>query len=378
MAHCPFPRQAYYERIGAATTLLPLVTAHEASEQSATPGALGIDFVRSLMLAHLSTIPFENVDAVLGRPISMALADILDKMIHAGRGGYCHEHNSLMRAALVDAGFTHIRTLGARAAISDEQAPVGRVHVMNMITVPCMATPGTTERWLVDVGTSAGVPMAPLQLEHTGSQFTPAGEFRVTQYDLCTSADMMAAARPAGGHDEGWVEYALEMFSHSGVWRAVHRFDLQPQYPRDVFAINYIVYTISPLVHSLRGSRTVVQWAEPGEQKVAHDVGGAVCVPRGVYSLFAADNARVSTRTLNAYPGMQDAAPATGRLAPLEPTESHPGTPGELYDWMVEHLHIDFAQTRLPEYTVTRDQFIAAAHARLAVFGGAEWRAPVY
>lgn len=370
MARVPFPREAYYERIGATATLLPLVTANTSS----TPGALGVNFLRNLMLAHLSTIPFENVDLVLGRPISMHLSDVYDKLIHAHRGGYCFEQNSLLRAAMVDAGFTHIRTLAARAAISDEAAPTGRLHIMNLVTIHGEKQ----ERYLVDIGTSAGIPMAPIKLDTTEPQRTPAGEFRVLKYDLCSDEAMMEYARPAGGFDRDWEEYAFEMHAHSGTWRAIHRFDLQPQYPRDVFAINYVSYQLAVIGYSLRGSRTVSAWAPDGTQNIPNGVGGFVCVPRGVHGLLVDADSRVSVRTLNAYPGVVDAAPPTGELAPCVPQESHPATSDELYDWMAEHLGIDFAQTRLPQYNVTREELRSAMERRVVKFGGTGFKPPVY
>ncbi|KPA77660.1 N-hydroxyarylamine O-acetyltransferase [Leptomonas pyrrhocoris] len=372
MTSVPFPREAYYERIGATTTLLPLVTANT----STTPGALGVNFLRNLVLAHLSTIPFENVDVLLGRPISTNLADLYNKLIHARRGGYCIEQNSLLRAAMVDAGFTHIRTLGGRSVIPDEAVATGRLHVMNLVTIH--GEEGEEERWVVDVGTSAGVPMGPLRLDTTASQFTPAGEFRISKYDLCTNKEMMHYARPVGGFDEGWTEYAFEMHAHSGTWRAIHRFDLQPQYPRDVFAMNYVTYQLAVIGYSLRGSRTVTTWAPEGTQGIPNGVGGWVCVPRGVHGLRVETESRVSVRTLNAYPGAPDAAPPTGELAPPVPHEEHPTTPGELYDWMVEYLGIDFTQTRLPQYNVSREEFEKALRARVVLFGGKEWEPPVY
>jgi N-hydroxyarylamine O-acetyltransferase len=370
MTHVPFPREAYYERIGAADTLLPLVLANT----STTPGALGVNFLRNLMLAHLSTIPFENIDVLLGRPISMHLGDIYNKLIHARRGGYCFEQNTLLRAAMVDAGFTHIRTLAARAAISDEAAPTARQHVMNLVTIHGE----TQERWLVDVGTSAGVPMAPIRLDTTESQFTPAGEFRVRKYDFCTNEEMMRYARPAGGFDEGWTEYSFELHAHSGTWRAIHRFDLQPQYPRDVFAINYVSYQLGLIGSSLRGSRTVTAWAPADTQGIPNAVGGVVCVPRGVHGLMVDTEARASVRALSAYPGVPKPTPPTGDLTPLVPREEYPATPDALYDWVVEYLGVDLAQARLPQYTVTRDEFERALQTRVVMFGGKKWEPPIY
>mgnify|MGYP002633346454 CR=1 FL=1 len=41
----------------------------------------------ALMLAQSRAIAFENVDVVLGKPISIEPADIEQQLVHSGRGG---------------------------------------------------------------------------------------------------------------------------------------------------------------------------------------------------------------------------------------------------------------------------------------------------
>ena len=62
---------------------------------------------------HASTVPFENIDIVLGRVISLNLGDLQDKLVKARRGGYCFEQNALFAAALESLGFKVTR-LAAR------------------------------------------------------------------------------------------------------------------------------------------------------------------------------------------------------------------------------------------------------------------------
>src|ERR1044072_5018897 len=61
--------------------------------------------LRAVHRAHVLAIPFENLDAVLGRGISLDLGSLQDKMVTGGRGGYCHEHNLLFAAVLERLGF---------------------------------------------------------------------------------------------------------------------------------------------------------------------------------------------------------------------------------------------------------------------------------
>ncbi len=83
---------AYLRRIGLST---PIVS----------PAAPSADLLRDLHWRHASTITFENLDVLLGRPISLDLAAISAKLVDAGRGGYCFEQNSLFQAALRALGF---------------------------------------------------------------------------------------------------------------------------------------------------------------------------------------------------------------------------------------------------------------------------------
>jgi N-hydroxyarylamine O-acetyltransferase len=42
---------------------------------------------------------------VLGQPVSMEPPALLAKLVAGGRGGYCFEHNTLLRLALTSLGF---------------------------------------------------------------------------------------------------------------------------------------------------------------------------------------------------------------------------------------------------------------------------------
>jgi N-hydroxyarylamine O-acetyltransferase len=79
---------SYFERIGYAgdrdATLPVLIALHQ---------------------SHATSIPFENLDVLAGKRISIAPADVERKMVHGRRGGYCFEHGTLMMQALRQIGF---------------------------------------------------------------------------------------------------------------------------------------------------------------------------------------------------------------------------------------------------------------------------------
>ncbi|WP_406194379.1 arylamine N-acetyltransferase [Kitasatospora sp. NBC_01560] len=106
--------------------------------------------LRSLHLAHLLSIPFENIDVVLGTVPSLDLADLQGKLVENSRGGYCFEHNSLFAAVLEELGFGVTRLTGRVrfGARPGEERP--RTHMVLAVDVP-----GTPGRYLADVGYGA-------------------------------------------------------------------------------------------------------------------------------------------------------------------------------------------------------------------------------
>ncbi|MQA17573.1 MAG: arylamine N-acetyltransferase, partial [Pseudonocardiaceae bacterium] len=51
--------------------------------------------LRRLHRAHALSIPFENLDVMLGRGVDIELNAVQAKLVAGGRGGYCYEHNLL-------------------------------------------------------------------------------------------------------------------------------------------------------------------------------------------------------------------------------------------------------------------------------------------
>jgi len=64
-----------------------------------------LDTLAGLVRAHMQAIPFENLDVLLGRPVSLDLDAIMTKLVHARRGGYCFEHATLFAHVLEELGF---------------------------------------------------------------------------------------------------------------------------------------------------------------------------------------------------------------------------------------------------------------------------------
>src|SRR5215813_4134219 len=72
-----------------------------------------LETLRGIHLRHALTIPFENLDPFLRRPVRLDLASLQNKLLRDRRGGYCFEHNVLFKAALDALGF-QVTGLAAR------------------------------------------------------------------------------------------------------------------------------------------------------------------------------------------------------------------------------------------------------------------------
>ncbi len=111
-----------------------------------------------LALLHhhqLFTIPFENFDVLLGRPILLDPPSLSAKLIDKPRGGYCFELNGLFLLALRAFGFDAQPVL-ARVHLSSRL--MGRGHQASVVTID-------GREWLTDVGFGANNMRAPMLLE---------------------------------------------------------------------------------------------------------------------------------------------------------------------------------------------------------------------
>ncbi len=124
-----------------------------------------IETLRAIQLAHLYTVPFENLDIALGRPIALNLERIYNKIVHQRRGGFCYELNGLLAWLLRELGYS-VTLLSASSFNDDLSYGPEYDHLVLLVTCPHDET-----RWLVDVGWGCGFE-APLRLEHDFAQET--------------------------------------------------------------------------------------------------------------------------------------------------------------------------------------------------------------
>ena len=145
---------AYLRRLGAARPARPTTEA-----------------LRELHLRHLRTVPFENLSIHLGEEIVLEEKRLLDKVVGAGRGGFCYELNGAFAALLTALGFGVTRLAGR--VYGDE----GRLGIPYDHLALLVRTVDGGE-WLADVGFGAHSHY-PLAFAERGDQTDPGGTFRV-------------------------------------------------------------------------------------------------------------------------------------------------------------------------------------------------------
>ncbi|MDR5783400.1 arylamine N-acetyltransferase [Caballeronia sp. LZ065] len=214
---------AYFTRIGFSAAARPAAT---------------LDTLRALHLLHPQAIPFENLDVLLGRPVRLDLPSIQHKLVTQERGGYCYEHNLLLRSVLRALGFRVRsfagRVLWGRDPNHDTSDLPARTHMLLLVDLD----EGT---YLADVGFGGMVLSAPLVFETGLEQITPHGAFRLEH------------AGGASGEPRAFILKALV----DGNWASVYHFDLDPQYDADYEMANHFVstYPQSVFVHNLLAAR---------------------------------------------------------------------------------------------------------------------------
>lgn len=170
----------------------------------------------ALHRAHVSSIPFENLDVILGRGVRVDLESIQAKLVHARRGGYCYEHGLLFGAALERLGFSVDRLL---ARVGPDCEPV---RALTHLTLRVRAGSGA---WLADVGFGSSPP-APLSLRRLRSGGPQ--ELDGWVYEVVP-----------GEGDGPWRLRELQ----AGEWVTLYRFEDQRVYPPDVVMSNHFTST---------------------------------------------------------------------------------------------------------------------------------------
>jgi arylamine N-acetyltransferase len=158
------------------------------------PAEPTVDTVRALVAAHNRSIPFENLDPLLGIPVAdLSAAALTDKLVHRRRGGYCYEHNGLMGYVLDALGFG-VERLAGRVVWMNPDGPLpAQTHQVLRVTVP-----GVDGPLLVDVGFGGQTLTSPIRLQAGPVQATRHEPYRIQERGdgLQLEAEILGAWQP--------------------------------------------------------------------------------------------------------------------------------------------------------------------------------------
>ena len=190
----------------------------------------GLQALTALHAAHVTAVPFENLDILLGRGISLDLEALQAKIVKGRRGGYCFEQNALFQAVLERMGF-RVTPLAARV----RAGPPGvrpRTHMLLRVELDEGAH-------LADVGFGGDGLVHPLS-------FAPGAEVRAA-----------GVTHRLRREDDLWVLTA----DADGDTTDLYAFTLEPQYAVDYEMANHYTSTWpgSKFVQTLTAQRS---WPE--------------------------------------------------------------------------------------------------------------------
>jgi arylamine N-acetyltransferase len=141
------------------------------------PAEPTVETVQALVAAHNRSIPFENLDPVMGIPVAdLSAGALTDKLVHRRRGGYCYEQNGLMGYVLEELGFGVERLAGRVVWLNpDGPLPAQTHHVLSV------TAPDVDGRLLVDVGFGGQTLTSPIRLEAGPVQQTRHEPYRIRE-----------------------------------------------------------------------------------------------------------------------------------------------------------------------------------------------------
>jgi len=177
-------------------------------------GRPDLALLQTIIAGHTASIPFENLDVILGRPIRLDIGSIQAKLVDSRRGGYCFEQNTLLRAVLERLGFqvTSLMARVVRGNAADAVTP--RTHMLLRVDLPEAA-------YLADVGFGNLTPTRPLRLDSEEAQPTEHELFRLQRMN----EEILLQARL--GND----------------WENVYRFPGTPTCPIEIEVGNWFTST---------------------------------------------------------------------------------------------------------------------------------------
>lgn len=169
----------------------------------------------ALHRAQAYSIPFENLDIHLGRPIGLDADSLARKLLAGQRGGYCYELNGLFGQVLRQLGFAVTNLVGRNLIAGPPLRP--RAHQLLLVQVE-------GQPWVADLGFGGNTLLEPIPL-----LVGPKHRMGFDTYRL----------QAAPQHN-----YHLQLLM-DGQWQSLYTFTLDEAQPSDYQMMSYF-YSNSP------------------------------------------------------------------------------------------------------------------------------------
>ncbi|RJE86968.1 acetyltransferase [Paenibacillus sp. 1011MAR3C5] len=168
------------------------------------------EVLAELQERHLQSVPYENLDILQGKPLSLVPKDIYRKIVERRRGGYCFELNALFGWLLRELHYD-VTDCFARFWRDETDLPPKRRHHVLLVKIG-------DSRYLCDVGVGGVVPRRPLLLQEGLEQLQGGECYRLDRDD-----------------DFGW----LLMERKDGEWSRLFSFTEERQLAKDFLMASY-------------------------------------------------------------------------------------------------------------------------------------------
>ena len=158
-----------------------------------------VENLSKLMMAHISTVPYENLDIFdYKRKIDFCLPHLFEKFVMNRRGGYCYEINGFFMGILEALGYECYALSGRLLFGRPVYGPMS--HRTTVVTIDGL-------QYLCDVGYGAGCAEGPVCIDNPDIQDIHGHKFSIRHHDGGQFGDMTLVKHTENGEENFYTVY---------------------------------------------------------------------------------------------------------------------------------------------------------------------------
>ena len=174
-----------------------------------------LETLNKIQELHVISVPYENLEIMARKPITLDIPAVYEKIVTRGRGGYCFELNGLYAWLLEEIGYKITQHFGRWLRGEALVSPMRRHRVIRI--------PLDGQEYICDVGVGMTAPRRPLVFKFDTIQEIGDESYRIVH------------------HPENI--YVVEYLSSSGDFKPLYCFNDDPCLPIDYFQAHYYCTT---------------------------------------------------------------------------------------------------------------------------------------